>query len=82
MSQQSRGSLVEAAKQQARHYVRRALDDDAVLVIGLFAGCVLVNGILAILLIELLQSLGLWSPISGGEPTSMADWRPHLPGRT
>jgi hypothetical protein len=33
---------------------------DALLMVGLFAGAVLINGLLAILGIEALQSLGLW----------------------
>ena len=35
---------------------------DTVLMVGLFSGVVLVNGILAILFIALMQALGLWTP--------------------
>jgi hypothetical protein len=49
----SRGQLDRAAAE------RRALRD-ALFVVGLFAGVVLVNGLLAILGIEVLQELGVW----------------------
>ena len=48
------------------HVDRRAAEGralrDALFGVALFSGVVLVNGILAILLIALMQALGLWGP--------------------
>jgi len=38
---------------------------DALFGVALFSGVVLVNGILAILVIALMQALGLWGPAAG-----------------
>ena len=46
-----------------RSYVRLARDEDAVVVLGLFLGCLVVSGTVAILLIDLLESL--WSLETG-----------------
>lgn len=47
---------------------RRAADArafrDTLLMVGLFTGVVLVNGILAVLLIALMHALGLWTPVA------------------
>jgi hypothetical protein len=54
---------------------RRAADKqalrDVLLAVALFAGAVLVNGILAILIISLLQALGWWD-VSASEGASSA----------
>ncbi len=56
--------------------LRSARDDDALVLIGLFVGSVLVNGIVAIVLIGWLQALGIWGP-----EAAMPEWRPLLPSR-
>lgn len=44
----------------ARSLVRAAFADDGMLFLGIFVITVLVNGVVTILIIEWLQSMGLW----------------------
>lgn len=53
-------SLLSALARHTRRLVRAALANDWVIVIGLFAVTILVNGIIALLIIGWLQSVGLW----------------------
>jgi hypothetical protein len=53
-------SLLAALARHVRELVRVALANDWVIVIGLIVGTIVVNGIIALLIIGLLQSMGLW----------------------
>lgn len=66
----SRGQLDRPAAEA------RALQD-TLFFVGLFAGAVLVNGILAILFIALTQALGLWGQ-AGSEAASLDELRSSL----
>jgi hypothetical protein len=65
---------------------RRAADEralrDSLLVAAFFGGVVLINGILAILLIEFFQSIGWWEVQSGADGAGAAalSGRPALRG--
>lgn len=73
---------VARVNRRVMFHLRRARNDDAVIFIGLFVTCVLVNGILAILLIEMLQALGRWPSVPEAEGTSLVEWRPQLRARS
>jgi hypothetical protein len=53
-------SLLAALARHIRELVRVALANDWVIVIGLIVGTLVVNGIIALLIIGWLQSMGLW----------------------
>lgn len=55
------GEPISAGRRDRRATEARALRN-ALFAAGLFAGAVLINGILAMLLIELLQAIGWWEP--------------------
>jgi hypothetical protein len=66
---------------------RRAADARAfrgtLLMVGLFTGVVLVNGVLALVLIEVLQALGWWpEPASEGAGDAARDVSTRLRART
>ena len=58
-------SFLAALARRVRELVRQALANDWVIVIGLMLGTIVINGIIAILIIGWLQSMGLWDvPLS------------------
>jgi hypothetical protein len=63
-------SLLAALARYVRELVRRALANDWVIVIGLLVGTIVVNGIIALLIIGWLQSMGLWDVPLGRLPRS------------
>ncbi len=74
MNERPRDEIFGAFRERAMAGLRRTLDDGFVLLLLMFTGAMLVNGLLIILMIGVLQLLGLWMWSPAGDVTWLEDW--------